>query len=335
MGRVERTILRFIGRPRTALVVGFPDVSTELVQKGVQVDDAPRDGARYDLLVVSSGDRARELSPRLEDGGHVVVGRGEVGADLEVLRRKNGVTLARSRPKPGKLSLTVGMLTLNEEQSVEKMIDDIREVAPDAAILLIDSSNDKTPDLARAKGAEVIRQVPPRGHGPAMERLMYETASRTDALIYIDCDFTYPTKAIPRLRELLEEGADVVNATRTHHYPPAMPLPNFGANRVFAGVAQIVHGIPTTDLHSGLRGYRSSVTRALSFTGEQDALPVTTLVLPAKLNYHVVDFPIDYAERVGQSKLAKFRGTFWTFARIAQMVGQGQRVGSSSHYTHV
>jgi hypothetical protein len=245
------------------------------------------------------------------------------------------VVVARKRPKPGKLSLTVGMLTYNEEESVEKMIDDIRAVVPDANILCIDSSSDRTEELARAKGAEVIKQLPPRGHGPAMELLMYEAAKRSEALIYIDCDFTYPTNMIPRLREILEAGADVVNGSRTHHFPKAMPLPNFLANRFFAATAQAVHGVPTTDVHSGMRAYRSSVIRAFNFSGEGDALPLDTLVLPAKSNYEVVEIPIEYNERVGVSKLAKLRGTVWTFLRIASEVGEGERVTRRSRYRHI
>jgi glycosyltransferase involved in cell wall biosynthesis len=246
-----------------------------------------------------------------------------------------GVVVARKAPKPGKLSLTVGMLTLNEEESVAKMIDEIRKYASDAQILLVDSSNDRTPDIAREKGVTVIRQLPPRGHGPAMERLMYEAAAQTDALVYLDCDFTYPTNMIQRIRDLLESGADVVNASRTHSYPKAMPVPNFLANRFFAATAQVIHGVPTTDLHSGMRGYRCSVIRAFHFSGEWDALPVDTLILPAKSNYSVVEMPIAYHERVGNSKLARLRGTVWTFARIAMDLGEGERVKRGKRYRHV
>jgi hypothetical protein len=243
------------------------------------------------------------------------------------------VWVARVPPKPGPLSLTVGMLTLNEIESVERMIDDIRAVAPDAQILLIDSSSDKTPELAKAKGARVVRQLPPQGHGPAMERLMYEAAKDTEALIYLDCDFTYPTNMIPVIRRLLEDGADVVNASRTAKRQKAMPLPNFIANRVMAASTQIAHGLPTTDVHSGMRGYRCSVIRGFDFDGSGDAIPLDTLILPAKSGYKVIEFPIDYAERMGVSKLAKLRGVLWTYIRIAGAFGHGERVGGPhTHY---
>jgi 2-polyprenyl-3-methyl-5-hydroxy-6-metoxy-1,4-benzoquinol methylase len=235
------------------------------------------------------------------------------------------VIVTRKAPAHRKLSLTVGMLSYDEEPNVAKMIDQIRAVVPDADILMVDSSGDRTPDIARERGVTVLRQLPPRGHGPAMELLMTEASKRTDALIYLDCDFTYPVEHITRIRALLEGGADVVNATRTRSKPDAMPLPNYVANRVFAATARAVNGVPTTDVHSGMRGYRSSVIRAFAFDGSGDALPLDTLILPARSGYRIVEYPIPYDERVGFSKLAKLRGTAWTFIRVARCIGKGER----------
>jgi SAM-dependent methyltransferase len=239
------------------------------------------------------------------------------------------VIVARKPPRPKKLSLTVGMLTMDEEDSIEKMIHEIRAIAPDAKILCVDSSTkDRTPEIAARLGARVLRQVPPRGHGPAMEMLMYAAAAESDALIYLDCDFTYPTAMIPTLRRLLEEQAvDVVNCARTREKPEAMPMPNFVANRTFAALAHALHGVPTVDVHSGMRAYRSSVIRAFDFDGEGDALPIDTLLWPAKCGYRVVELPIEYDERVGPSKLRKLAGTVWTFIRLVRTLPVGARGG--------
>lgn len=237
------------------------------------------------------------------------------------------VYVARKPPRARKLSLTVGMLTMNEEESIERMMGEIRRVAPDAKILCVDSSTkDRTPEIAARLGARVLRQVPPRGHGPAMELLMYTAASQSDLLIYLDCDFTYPADYIPVLRRLVEEeGIDVVNCARTRSRPAAMPLPNYMANRTFAAMAHAMHGIPTSDVHSGMRAYRSSVIRAFDFDGEGDALPIDTLLFPAKCGYRVIEMPIDYNERVGQSKLRKLAGTVWTMIRLVGALPVGTR----------
>jgi 2-polyprenyl-3-methyl-5-hydroxy-6-metoxy-1,4-benzoquinol methylase len=242
-----------------------------------------------------------------------------------ILARKPPVTKAPRR----KMSVTIGMLTMDEEESIEKMIGEIRCVAPDAKLLCVDSSTkDRTPEIARRLGARVLRQVPPRGHGPAMELLMYTAAKESDMLIYLDCDFTYPVDMIPTVRRLIEdEGIDVVNCARTRTRPAAMPLPNFLANRTFAALASILHGVPTCDVHSGMRGYRSGAIRAFDFDGEGDAVPIDTLLWPAKRGYHVVELPIEYNERVGQSKLRKLAGTVWTMIRLVRSLPVGRRGG--------
>ena len=57
-----------------------------------------------------------------------------------------------------------------------------------------------------------------------------------------------------------------------------------------------------------------------------------SLILPARSGHHVVEFPIAYAERVGVSKLARIRGTVWTFRRIAGAIGKGSRVRPHGRY---
>ena len=237
------------------------------------------------------------------------------------------VIVARKPPRARRLSLTVGMLTMDEEESVAAMIGEIRRVAPDASILCVDSSTrDKTPEIAARLGARVLRQVPPRGHGPAMELLMYSAAQQSELLVYLDCDFTYPADNIPVVRRLVEEErVDVVNCARTRTRPQAMPVPNYVANRAFAAMAHALHGVPTVDVHSGMRAYRTSVIRAFDFDGEGDALPIDTLLFPAKCGYRVMEMPIDYAERVGSSKLRKLAGTVWTFIRLARALPVGRR----------
>ena len=67
--------------------------------------------------------------------------------------------------------------------------------------------------------------------------------------------------------------------------------------------------------------------RAFDFDGEGDALPIDTLLFPAKCGYRVVEVPISYNERVGTSKLRKLAGTVWTMIRLARALPVGRRQG--------
>lgn len=212
------------------------------------------------------------------------------------------------------MKVTVSMITMNEEAAVAKVVADIRRVAPGAEILLVDSSKDRTPEIAESLGCRVIRQFPPQGYGPAMNRAVREASG--DVVVTLDCDDTYPVEEIPRLIAMVEEGWDLVNTTRVKKRPRAMPFANFLANRFFALGARVLHGIRTTDVHSGMRAYRKSMIDRVKWDEKGPALPVDMLVIPHRLGFLVAEVPIDYRERIGQTTLQRWNSTIWTFRRL-------------------
>lgn len=212
------------------------------------------------------------------------------------------------------MKVTVSMITMNEEGAVAKVIRDIRSVVPGAEILLVDSSKDRTAEIAQELGCRVIKQFPPQGYGPAMDRAVREASG--DVVVTLDCDDTYPVEVIPRLVHLVEEGYDLVNTTRTWRRPKAMPFANFLANRAFALAARILHGLKTTDVHSGMRAYRKSMIDAVQWNPRGPALPVDMYVIPFRRGFRVTEVPIDYRERIGETTLHRFSSTVWTFKRL-------------------
>ncbi len=118
----------------------------------------------------------------------------------------------------------------------------------------------------------------------------------------------------------------MVNAARVRTRPAAMPLPNYLANKSFVLLAQLLNGMPVADLHSGMRGYRSSVIRAFSFDGQATLCPSTPCSgqrAPATTWSRV---PIEYQERVGASKLRKLSGHgLGPFIRLASTLRVGTR----------
>lgn len=114
---------------------------------------------------------------------------------------------------PSEPQITVAMISMNEERAVGKVIADIKAAAPQAHILLVDSSKDRTPEIAAAAGAEVLRQFPPKGYGPAMMRAL--TSAPGQVVVTLDCDDTYPTDRIMQMADYVLSGqADVVDASR-------------------------------------------------------------------------------------------------------------------------
>ena len=212
------------------------------------------------------------------------------------------------------MKLTISMITLNEERAVAKVVNDIRRVAPKAEIFLVDSSRDRTAEIATEMGCRVFKQFPPKGYGPAMDRAVRDAAG--DIVITLDCDDTYPVETIPTLVALIDEGYDLVNATRLATRPKAMPFANYLANRVFAWTARLLHGIRTTDVHSGMRAYRKSMLEKVTWNPNGPALPVDMLVIPYRMGFRVEEIPIEYRDRIGASTLQRWNSTVWTFKRL-------------------
>ena len=69
--------------------------------------------------------------------------------------------------------ITVAMITRNEEKAVGKVIQDIKANVPEAEIVVVDSSSDRTAEIAESLGARVVRQFPARGYGPAMDTALH------------------------------------------------------------------------------------------------------------------------------------------------------------------
>jgi glycosyltransferase involved in cell wall biosynthesis len=206
------------------------------------------------------------------------------------------------------------MVTLNEERAIAKVISDIKIVAPDAEILVVDSSSDKTAEIAESLGARIVKQLPPRGYGPALDAAL--SGASGQIVITIDCDDTYPTESIAALVSKLNEGFDLVSASRLGHRPAAMPFKNYLANRLFAALAWLLCGVRTTDVHTGMRAYRRELLEAFPYDPNGMALPVELLVGPVQAGYRHAEIFIDYRPRIGESTLKPWPGTVWTLRRL-------------------
>ena len=214
--------------------------------------------------------------------------------------------------------VTVAMITMNEEKAVGKVIGDIRKYAPNAEILVVDSSKDRTAEIATGQGARVIKQFPPIGYGPAMDQVL--RSARGKVVVTLDCDDTYPADQIPHLAELvLHGGYDLVDGSRLAKKPNAMPWINYLANYLFAMIASLMIGHRLTDLHSGMRAYRKTLIDQMQFNARGAALPVELLLRPIQMGKKLKVVFIDYRERLGTSTMRPLQSAWWTLKRILRV----------------
>jgi glycosyltransferase involved in cell wall biosynthesis len=212
-------------------------------------------------------------------------------------------------------NLTVAMITRNEMGAIAKVIGDIREAVPEAEILVVDSSTDRTAEIAQELGARVIKQFPPCGYGPAMDLALRSAGGQV--VVTLDCDDTYPAEQIASFARLvLEDGYDLVDGSRLTSKPRAMPWLNYLGNFSFALLASLLFLRRVKDLHSGMRAYRKSLIEELKYQPAGAALPVELLLRPIKLKKRLKVVSIDYRERIGQTTMRSLETSWWTLRRI-------------------
>src|SRR4030095_815975 len=188
--------------------------------------------------------------------------------------------------------ISVVMVTLNEAGAIAKVVGELRRVVAEAEVVVVDSTSDSTAEIAEQLGCRVKRQIPPAGYGPAMHEGL--TTARGEIIVTLDCDDTYPIESIPQMVSKIDEGYDLVNASRLKGKPAAMSLPNYLANWTFARIAAWLCGVKITDVHSGMRAYRRTLLEKLSYDPVGMALPVELLVAPYRLGYKCTEIFIGY-----------------------------------------
>jgi len=212
-------------------------------------------------------------------------------------------------------SISVAMITLNEEDSIKKVVNDIKKIDQRIEILIVDSSTDKTAEIASELGVKVVKQFPPVGYGPAMD-LALKSCTR-EVVITMDCDDTYPVNEIEFFSlKIIDEKFDLVEGDRLETKPSNIPIINYLANYFFDLIASILFFKRVRDLHSGMRAYRRSVISNLPYNPNGVSLPVELLLWPIRLNYKIFIKPIIYKERIGESKLEPLKAAYWTIIRI-------------------
>ncbi len=105
--------------------------------------------------------------------------------------------------------------TKNEEEGIAKTICSIpNDIKKEAEIIVVDSSSDMTPKIAKCLGAIVLRTRRP-GKGYAMKYAVKH--AKGEILIFMDGDGTDPGYLIPKLLKKLDKN-DMVLGTRSYNY---------------------------------------------------------------------------------------------------------------------
>jgi glycosyltransferase involved in cell wall biosynthesis len=218
-----------------------------------------------------------------------------------------------SKERSGVTDTVVFIPAWNEEDNLPDVLDDLKRDLPDADVLVVDDgSTDRTADVAREHGAEVLslginRGLPvgiAAGYRWALER-SYAYCGRVDA------DGQHPPAELRRLLALVREGAcDVAVGSRfvsgdgyeAYRYQPS-PSRQLGTALLRRGM-KVALRRPFADATSGLYAVNAAALPLLAEPFRTEAPEVEALLRLSNAGLRVEEVPVRMEPRAGgESKL--------------------------------
>jgi glycosyltransferase involved in cell wall biosynthesis len=168
-------------------------------------------------------------------------------------------------------------------------------------------STDRSVEIAEAEGARVVHQ-PRRGYGHAYLKGFAE--ARGTYLIMADGDDTYDLADIPQFLELLRAGHPFVTGNRLNSQMEAGAMPwlhRWVGNPVLTGLLNLFFGARVSDVYCGMRGMHRDIYRRMNMRGTSWEFALEMIIKLTQLGVPIVEVPIVYHVRKGESKLYTLR----------------------------
>jgi glycosyltransferase involved in cell wall biosynthesis len=205
---------------------------------------------------------------------------------------------------------------LNEDQSVGRVVDEIRAFDPNVEVVVIDDgSTDRTAAVAAARGAHVIRLPFNLGIGGAMQTgFRYAFERGFDVAVQIDGDGQHDPSELPKLLGPLREGdADMVVGSRFLG-PRSYRAPFFRrvGIAVFAWTISLVARRRVTDTTSGFRAVnrRGIALFAADYPHDYPEVEATVMVIRHALR--LLEVPVTMRGReTGRSSITAARSIYY------------------------
>lgn len=207
----------------------------------------------------------------------------------------------------------------NEEEAILKVLQDIRAIAPDAEVIVVDDgSTDRTGELAAQNGATVLRHVLRSGAGKSVKDGILQATS--DYIVMLDADGSYPVDRIPEFIQQLDAGYDlVIGARRGSEYRGSFL--KVLARMVFTFITQFATGKRIPDINSGMRAFRkSNMIPFFQHLCDGFSLPTTMTLSHLFLGKSVTYITISYEKRLGKSKVRIIRDSLRTLQYITESI---------------
>jgi len=206
------------------------------------------------------------------------------------------------------VKIDVVIPAFNEENSINRVLQDIPAELVREVIVCNNASTDKTAEVAKANGATLVHQ-PIRGYGNACLKGMEYIAknpSPPDIVVFLDADYSdYPEEMHQLIAPIVNDEMDLVIGSRALGEMEAgsmTPQQIFG-NWLATNLIRFFYQYEFTDL-GPFRAVRYDQLLAIDMQDKTYGWTVEMQVKAAKMKMKCIEIPVTYRKRIGFSKVS-------------------------------
>ena len=220
--------------------------------------------------------------------------------------------------EPVELSIVVP--AMNEEITIAEFVEWCREGLKKAGIvgqiLIVDSSSDRTPEIAVAHGAEVL-QAPKRGLGRAyIDAIPF---IRGKFIVMGDADLTYDFRELTPFVEKFREGCEFIMGSRFRgsiEEGAMPPLHRYFGTPLTTWILNTIYKSKYSDIHCGMRGLTREGLVRIDLQSQSWEYASEMVLKAARLGLRTAEVPVKfYKDREG--RMSHHRRAGWLSPWIA------------------
>lgn len=196
--------------------------------------------------------------------------------------------------------IIVVMPAYNAESTVKATFQELPKDLISEIILVDDSSQDKTVQVAKKLSIKVYTHNKNKGYGGNQKTCYFQAMKRNpDIIVMVHPDYQYDAKLTGVLCEpLVNNRADIMLGSRiqTRHQVlrGGMPAYKYFANRFLTIVENIAMGLNLSEYHTGFRAYKADVLRKINYKKFSNDFIFDQQILISAIdkNYNISEIPV-------------------------------------------
>jgi len=208
-----------------------------------------------------------------------------------------------SRPAAGPLRLTVCIPVYNEADTIEEVVDRVRQIPLITEIIAVDDgSADGSGDVldrlqAAGKLSRCVRHPRNRGKGAAIRSAIASASG--DVIVIQDADLEYDPLDLPVLLKPIADGkADAVYGSRFQGGPHrVLYFWHYVGNRFLTLLSNMFTNLNLTDMETCYKLVRADLLKRLPLTANRFGFEVEITARLAQARARIWELPISYSGR--------------------------------------